>query len=59
MIQMYLSGGNELSWIEGLIQEQDDLVHEIYSWNDPKDKPHSHRALRPPRFAPYGHPNRG
>lgn len=59
IIQMYLTGEDEQSWVDGLIQEQDDLVHEIYSWNDPSDKPQSHRALRPPRFAPYGHPNRG
>ena len=59
MIQMYQRGNNEQAWVDGLIQEQDDLVHEMYSWNHPSDKPQSHRALRPPRFAPYGHPNRG
>ena len=46
-------------WMLGIIQDQDDLVHEIFSWTNPADRPQSHRALRPPRFAPYGHPNRG
>ena len=46
-------------WMLGIIQDQDDLVHEIFSWTNPVDRPQSHRALRPPRFAPYGHPNRG
>lgn len=59
MIHMYQRGKNEQAWVDGLIQQQDDLVHEMYSWNHPSDKPQSHRALRPPRFAPYGHPNRG
>lgn len=46
-------------WMQGIIQDQDDLVHDIFSWTDAADRPQSHRALRPPRFAPYGHPNRG
>ena len=47
------------AWMLGIIQDQDDLVHEVFSWTNPADRPQSHRALRPPRFDPYGHPNRG
>ena len=46
-------------WMQGVIQDQDDLVHEIFSWTNAADRPQSHRALRPPRFGSYGHPNRG
>ena len=50
---------DEQAWIQGVIQKQDDLCHEIFSWNDPNDKPFSHRGIRPPQFRSYGHPNRG
>ena len=46
-------------WMMGIVQDQDDLVHEVFSWTNPADRPQSHRALRPPRFDLYGHPNRG
>ncbi len=59
MTQWSQGTSNQQAWIRGLIQQQDDLCHEVFSWNDPADKPLSHRGVRPPNFSPYGHPNRG
>ena len=46
-------------WLSGIVELQDDLCHDIFSWNDPNDKPMTHQGLRPPLFRTYGQPNRG
>jgi HEAT repeat protein len=57
----WLVSGDEdqRAWLNGIIQFEDDLLHQRFSWNDERDKPDSHRQLRPPLFRPYGHPDRG
>jgi|GEM_PF-6803191 len=59
MTRWTLGSADEYAWIQGIIQKQDNLCHEVFSWNDPNDKPLSHRGIRPPQFRLYGHPNRG
>ncbi len=59
MSQWTVGSLDQQAWVKGLIQQQDDLCHQVFSWNDPQDKPISHQGLRPPTFQPYGHPNRG
>ncbi|MCB9745185.1 MAG: HEAT repeat domain-containing protein [Alphaproteobacteria bacterium] len=49
----------QAAWARGILIREDELVHLRFSWNDPKDRPASHRALRPPLLREYGHPNRG
>lgn len=44
---------------QGLLSREDDLLHLRASWTDRKDRPRSHRALRPPVLRPYGDPDRG
>ena len=46
-------------WVSGIVELQDDLCHEIFSWNDPSNKPMTHKGIRPPLFRTYGQPNRG
>lgn len=46
-------------WIRGVVAIEDEFLHRRFSWNDEKDRPPSHRALRPPLFREYGFPNRG
>jgi limonene-1,2-epoxide hydrolase len=60
MVSLWSRGDIEQqSWIRGVVDVQDDFCHEIFSWNDPKDKPMTHQGLRPPLFRKYGQPNRG
>ena len=59
MTRWTVGSADENAWVQGIIQKQDDLCHEVFSWNDPNDKPLSHRGIRPPQFRLYGHPNRG
>jgi len=42
-----------------LLLLEDDLLHLRASWSSPKDRPASHRVLRPPVLRDYGDPNRG
>jgi HEAT repeat protein len=46
-------------WAAGVIAREDDLLHLRFSWNDEADRPAAHRALRPPVYRAYGHPDRG
>lgn len=50
---------DQKAWIRGVVEMEDDFLHRRFSWNDEKDRPPSHRALRPPLFREYGRPNRG
>ena len=56
---LYSDDGDLRAWLKGIIHFEDELLHQRFSWNDEKDKPKSHRQLRPPLFRPYGHPDRG
>ena len=47
------------SWARGVLAREDDLLHALFSWNDPADRPAEHRSLRPPVIRPYGSPDRG
>lgn len=47
------------AWARGALSREDDLLHLRFSWNDPSERPRSHRTLRPPVLRPYGHPDRG
>ena len=54
-----IGDADQKAWLTGIVQFEDDLLHQRFSWNDDKDKPKSHRRLRPPLFRGYGHPDRG
>ncbi len=51
--------GDDWYWARGVIAGEDDLLHQVLSWNDPSDVPHTHETLRPPVIRSYGHPDRG
>ena len=50
---------DQQAWLNGVIQFEDDFLHQRFSWNDPNNKPKTHSRLRPPLIRPYGHPDRG
>ena len=59
MTEWVQGDADQKRWLEGRIQEEDDFLHVLFSWNDPKDRPMTYQGLQPYRFRGYGQPNRG
>ena len=47
------------AWARGRLWEENQLLHARFSWNLPEDLPPSHKALRPPVWRGFGHPDEG